>query len=788
MRVKMLASVVMMAMLCAVSSPVMAVATTPNTDNNINNITENSDDNPHRLKMGNTSIKGHIIDKSTNEHIPYVTITVKGTTIGTVADATGHFTMRNLPDDEFTIVAEFLGYKTVEYTVAAKHAKSLDISLTLEEQPMSMDDVVVSATRNETNKKNTATIVNVTSSKIFDNTASTNLAESIKFQPGLRVENTCGNCGAVQLRINGLEGQYSQILLDSNPIFSSLAGVYGVEQLPVAMIERVEVIRGGGSALFGSNAIGGVVNIITKEPLRNSLSLSHTTNLMHGDTPEFNTSLNGSFVSDDHRAGLYLFGMVKDRSAFDYNKDGFTDVLKMESETIGFRGYYKTSAYSKLTAEYHHISEYRRGGDNIDMPPHMAEIAEDVKHKIDGGSLRFSYFSPDARHTFDIYTSAQAISRNSYYGTGKDPNAYGRTQDLTWVSGAQYSYSMLRCLFMPAQFTVGAEYSYNDLDDHSIGFDRSIMQTVRTAGVFVQNEWQSDKVNFVVGGRFDKHSMMENVIFSPRANLRYSPIEDIGLRVSYSSGYRAPQAFDEDLHIDAVNNQSSIIELDPNLKPEYSHSLSASADLYHNFGTLQANLLVEGFYTILDDVFALAKTGENEAGYIIQTRYNAAGAKVKGLTGELKLGIPRVFDLQVGYTFQRSQYDEPEEWSESVEPQRRMFRTPDHYAYFTATADITRNLKASLFGNYTGKMLVPHSAGYIDADRNEITPRFWDMGMRVAYNIELTSVISMEVFAGVKNILDSFQDDIDCGPFRDSVYVYGPMMPRTYFFGVNFKM
>ena len=341
---------------------------------------------------------------------------------------------------------------------------------------------------------------------------------------------------------------------------------------------------------------------------------------------------------------------------------------------------------------------------------------------------------------------------------------------------------------MPAQFTVGAEYSYNDLDDHSIGFDRSIMQTVRTAGVFVQNEWQSDKVNFVVGGRFDKHSMMENVIFSPRANLRYSPIEDIGLRVSYSSGYRAPQAFDEDLHIDAVNNQSSIIELDPNLKPEYSHSLSASADLYHNFGTLQANLLVEGFYTILDDVFALAKTGENEAGYIIQTRYNAAGAKVKGLTGELKLGIPRVFDLQVGYTFQRSQYDEPEEWSVSVEPQRRMFRTPDHYAYFTATADITRNLKASLFGNYTGKMLVPHSAGYIDADRNEITPRFWDMGMRVAYNIELTSVISMEVFAGVKNILDSFQDDIDCGPFRDSVYVYGPMMPRTYFFGVNFKM
>ena len=749
-------------------------------------ITDN--ENPQNRNTSDANIHGHILDAKTKQHIPYVVLSLKGTTYATGTDASGHYFLKNLPEGNYILVAEVIGYKKAEKSVKLVRNKSIEVNFTLEEEALSMNEVVVSATRNETNKKNTATIVNVASAKLFENTASSNLAESMAFQPGLRVENTCGNCGAVQLRINGLEGQYSQVLLDSNPIFSSLAGVYGLEQLPVAMIERVEVIRGGGSALFGSNAIGGVVNIITKEPLRNSLSLANTTNLIEGKTAEFNTSFNGSFVSDNHRAGVYLFGMVKSRDAHDYNDDGFSDILKMDSKTLGFRGYYKTSAHSKLTAEYHHIGEYRRGGNNIDQPPHMADIAEDVRHQINGGSLRFNYFAPNSRHFADVYVSSQGIRRNSYYGTGKDPNAYGITNDITITAGAQYSYVFEKCLFMPAQFTVGAEYSYNDLDDHSIGFDRKIMQTVRTAGVYLQNEWQSDKVNFVIGGRFDKHNMMEKIIFSPRANLRYSPIEDIGLRVSYSSGYRAPQAFDEDLHIDAVNNQSSIIVLDENLRPEYSHSFSASADLYHNFGSLQTNLLVEGFYTILDDVFALAKTGENEAGYILQTRYNAAGAEVKGLTAELKLGIPSVFEWQMGYTFQRSRYDEPEEWSENVEPQRRMFRTPDHYAYFTASADITKRFKASIFGNYTGRMLVQHNAGYIENDRDELTPQFFDAGLKLSYTFSLSDSINLEINGGMKNIFDSYQDDIDRGPFRDSVYVYGPMLPRTYFFGLKFTM
>lgn len=778
----------------------MLMAATPNFDTHASTVTtpdtppvETSDntpdtESPDRRKGTDANIYGHIVSPDRQEHIPFVTISVKGTTIGTTADATGHYYLKNLPEGKCTVVAEAIGYRTVEQTIDVRRNNTVEVNFVMEEQTLAVDEVVVSATRNVTNKKSSAVIVNVASAKLFDNTASTNLAETMKFQSGLRIENNCGNCGTTQLRINGLDGQYSQILLDSNPIFSSLAAVYGLEQLPTSMIERVEVIRGGGSALFGSNAIGGVVNIITKEPLRNTLTLSNVTNVAQDGTAEFNTALNGSFVSEDRRAGVYLFGMVKDRDAYDRNKDGFTDIPHLKSETIGFRGYYKTSAYTKLTAEYHHIHEFRRGGDSIDLAPHLTDIAEQLDHQIDGGSLRFDGFSADSRHRYGAGVSAQGIRRNSYYGTEKNPDTYGHTNDLTIVASAQYTYSFERCLFMPAQLTAGAEYTYNDLSDDFPAIGRHMSQTVQSGGAYLQNEWQSDKLNIIVGGRLDAHNMVDKPVFSPRANVRYSPHRDIGLRLSYSSGYRAPQAYNEDLHIDVLNRQAAIIQIDPDLKPEHSHSVSASADLYHNFGSVQTNLLIEGFYTKLKDVFALSKVGEDEAGNIIKLRHNASGATVKGITTEFKIGMSGIFEVQAGYTFQRSRYDEPERWSDNVEPQRRMFRSPDSYGYLTADFDITRRFTASLFGNYTGRMLVQHNAGYIAQDTERLTPSFWDMGLRMAYGFRLSDFIGMELSAGVKNLFDSFQNDLDYGPAKDSVYIYGPTQPRTFFVGLKLTL
>ena len=138
-----------------------------------------------------------------------------------------------------------------------------------------LDQVVVTSSKSEVRRRESPALVNVITGKLFETVGACSLADGLNFQPGVRVENDCQNCGFTQVRINGLDGHYSQILMNSRPVFSALTGVYGLEQIPANMIERVEVMRGGGSALFGSSAIGGTINIITKDPMTNSARVAH---------------------------------------------------------------------------------------------------------------------------------------------------------------------------------------------------------------------------------------------------------------------------------------------------------------------------------------------------------------------------------------------------------------------------------------------------------------------------------------------------------------------------------
>ena len=732
-----------------------------------------------------THIYGHIIDKATGEHLPYITVVLKGTTIGVTTENTGHYLMRDIPEGTYTIEVAAIGYKIERREITVKKGMSYEVNFMLEEDLIQIEGVIVSATRSETTRRMSPTLVNVVGMDVYEKTNSTTVAQGLSFQPGVRVENNCQNCGFQQVRINGLDGQYTQILIDSRPVFSALAGVYGIEQLPANMVDRVEVMRGGGSALFGSSAIAGTVNIITKEPVRNSASVSHTTTSIGGTSAFHNTTdINASIVSEDNKLGLAIFGQNTAKDAWDANGDGFTELSKISGQTAGFRGYVKTGLYSKITAEYHHLQEFRRGGDNLDLPPHEAMIAEQTKHGINTGGLKFDWFSKNQKHRLNAFASVQHINRESYYGAGMDPNAYGKTLDLTWVGGAQYVYKFEDCLFMPADLTAGLEYNEDYLRDNMWGYGRQTDQTVRIASAYAQNEWKNETWGFLLGGRLDKHNLLKGLIFSPRANFRYNPTENINLRASYSYGFRAPQAFDEDLHIDNVGGTVSMIRLADDLSVEKSQSVSVSADIYHNWGEWQGNFLVEGFFTDLGDVFALKEIGF-EDGILIKERYNESGARVFGGNLEGKIAYRNIFQLQLGLTAQDSKYKVARSWSDDVEATRDMFRTPDFHGYFTASYNPVKKLTLALSGTYTGSMLIEHHAGMIERNMTVKTAPFWDMGFKAAYDFRIYNSFDLQLNAGVQNIFNSFQKDFDSGADRDSGYMYGPTLPRCFYFGIR---
>ena len=730
-------------------------------------------------------IHGHVIDKATGEHLPYIVVMLKGTTIGVTTEHTGHYMIRNIPEGRFTIEVSAIGYKTQTREVNIVKGRSYEVNFTLEEDFVQIDGVIVSATRSETTRRMSPTLVNVVGMDTYDRTNATTVAQGLSFQPGVRVENNCQNCGFQQVRINGLDGQYTQILIDSRPIFSALAGVYGIEQLPANMVDRVEVMRGGGSALFGSSAIAGTINIITREPVRNSAAISHTATSIAGSSALHNTTdINASIVSEDNKLGIAVFGQNTAKDAWDANGDGFTELSAISGQTMGFRGYLKTGLYSKLTAEYHHLQEFRRGGDNLDLPPHEAMIAEQTDHGINTGGLKFDWFSKDQRHRLNTFASLQHIERESYYGAGKDPNAYGKTTDLTWVAGAQYIYKAEKCVFMPADLTVGLEYNEDYLRDNMWGYNRTTDQIVRIVSAYAQNEWKNSQWGILLGGRLDKHNLIDGIIFSPRANIRYNPTENVNFRASYSYGFRAPQAFDEDLHIDNVGGTVSMIRLSDDLAVEKSQSVSVSADIYHSWGNWQANMLAEGFFTDLDDVFALRELGF-ENGILIKERHNESGARVFGGNLEGKVAYKNLLQVQMGVTVQKSRYKEYRSWGEGVEATRDMFRTPDLHGYMTASYNLFKELTLALTGTYTGSMLVEHHAGMIEKNMTVRTPDFWDMGLKAAYTLKLYENFNLQVNAGVQNILNSFQNDFDSGADRDSGYMYGPTLPRTFFMGLK---
>ncbi len=759
------------------------------------------------------NVVGHVT--SNGEHLAFATIGVKGTTIGTMTDETGHFQLVNLPLGEQTVVVSMVGYIPQERKVILDTGKTRELKFDLAEDVLNLAEVVVSADRAEQKRTEAAVIVNTISPKLFESSQSVTLGEGLNFTPGLRLENNCQNCGFSQVRMNGMEGPYSQILINSRPIFSGLAGVYGLELIPANMIEKVEVVRGGGSALFGSNAIAGTINIIMKEPNFNSYEAGVNYGLSGlgvegaGDpASDYSVNFNATVVSDDHKSGVSVYGFKRNRDMFDANDDGFSETSTLENLTFGAKAFHRFGYRDKLSVDFFAINEDREGGNGFDLPFHERDVAENVSHKMNVVGTTYEKFYRDA-DLLSIYASAQFLNRDSYYGAGQSLKDYGNSNDNSYNVGAQY-----KALFGNSSLVAGLENTGDYLVDKKLGHpeyeivDGEIVeshtgntvvadQSSVTSGIFAQYELKINRLKIAAGARYDHYSIEDKQqagggnsgdVFSPRLSLMYDVVKSLQLRTSYSQGYRAPQIFDEDLHIETSEATKILHKNAADLKQETSHSYMLSLDYNEQVGNVFVGFLLEGFYTKLEDAFATSREPGNAPGEIINTRFNSTGAKVNGINMELKFKPSKALSLNSGFTIQKSEYEDVQEDF----PVKRFFRTPDNYGFFALDWDFTKNFCFSATGNYTGSMLVPYFGTDSELDENDEpigqlreSDSFFDFGTKLSYKVKLNGA-SIEFSGGIKNIFNSYQDDFDVSEDRDPAYIYGPVNPRTVYFGIKF--
>jgi outer membrane receptor for ferrienterochelin and colicins len=745
-------------------------------------------------------IIGHVV--AYGEHIPFVNIYLENTNYGTTTDATGHYMMIDLPEGKFTLVAKMIGYKTEKRPITLKAGETIEIKFELEEEVMKVDEVVITGTKTFKRQTESAVIVNVVDSRTIKNIAAQTVSEALNFQPGLRMEVDCQTCNYSQLRMNGLGGAYSQILVNSRAVFSPLTGLYGLEQLPSEMVERIEVVRGGASALYGSSAIGGTVNIITRMPQRNSFEITSNNTVIGDGSTDFN--LNGTLtaLSQKRNAGVALYTSHRQRDAYDHNGDRFSELPSLTNNSFGLNSFFRLDEKQKLEANLSSMHEYRYGGEMTDGPAYLARQSEERTHDVLMGGVDYELTSEEGNRTLALYTAGQYTKRKHFTGIAPDEGPdlqdynnnppYGNSKNYTLQMGAQLNQTVQDFIRGTNTFTFGAEYVVDDVFDEIESYEYLIDQNSRNLGAFVQSDWMlSRKVTLLTGVRADKHNFVDALIVNPRISFLYKPGINGQFRLSWSTGFRAPQAFDADMHIAFAGGGIQTIQLSEDLKEERSQSWSTSFNWDRPTEKHIYGFTLEGFYTRLKDAFIQEEIGTTEKGNSILEKRNGGASNVYGATLEARLNYNRKLQVETGVTLQKSIYENPVAWSEELPGTKDYLRTPESYGYYTFTWTPGDRFSTTLSGIYTGSMLVPHYGAAEDPGTPEQdilfqSPEFLETNLKLAYTFELQRLdSSIELFGGINNMLNQYQDDFDSGKNRDSGYVYGPARPRTFFIGLR---
>jgi len=643
-------------------------------------------------------------------------------------------------------------------------------------------------------------------------------SRAIELVNGLRVENNCQNCNTSDVRLLGLDGMYNQLLFDGAPLMSGLGRVYGIEQVPAAFVNRIEVVKGGGSALYGPGAVAGVVNLISEQPTRNGGFAQTGMEWQRGQPSAFVTG-RGDLVSENGYKGLSLVGQWSKNNPIDFDHDGYTEISEKEMKVVGAQGWYAMGENTTLRANYTFTNEERRGGNRFDLPMWLTGITEAAEVDYHRGGLYLDQIINEDID-FNLGYSFAYIKRWSYYGglgpiitdpldpdyhpDPLNPNSPDSNAEKAFRA---YGYTQNPLHYLDSQFNIrhgdhalalGVQYKRETLRDDKRNGDgvtllRGERETFTNLGVYVQDEWGiNESVDLIFGVRSDKSNLLDDLIFSPRVAVAWKTSEQWTVRGGISTGFRVPEIFDEDLHVDHINGDQVRNRNADDLKEERAITFMLGTDWRNNDGNLSWDLTAS--YTDIEDTFSLSEIKlDSITGEKYQLRENSTGSQVLGVETNLAWQIINTLRLDTGLAWYSSLFDERQTiyddtgevppGDETILESRKYLKNPE----LTGKAQLTWSpiplIDAFMGINYTGKM---YALNNNTATLNR-TDDFWAVDAGGALHLGAQGPGHWHILFGVRNIFDQRQKDFTTGVERDSDYVYGPRFARSYYASARYN-
>lgn len=774
---------------------------------------------------------GDVKDKNTGEHISFVTITVKGTKLGTRSDITGHYKLAHLPVGLQTVVATVEGYIPQEMEVMMEKGKSSEIFFELERDAFNLEQVVVTGTRTPHRIKNVPIRTEVVSSQALRNKNAWNVFEALEGVTGIRVESQCQFCNFTMVRMQGLGAEHTQVLINGQPVYSGLASVYGLEQIGTGDIDRIEVVKGAGSALYGSSAVAGAINIITKEPSRIP---SLTADLQFGSYGTNVYNLNGSMQNEKGNIGLNVYAQKIDHDAIDQTaeginrnevrrKDSISDRVASNLHNLGFSLYADRPFFSddRIIIRGKAINEKRAGGaitddvyknpftegtENITTNRYEAELTY-IKPLGEATDLTFTtaYINHNREATNDSYLSDFKRVYNDSTPDVQDMRPYIAKENTlvsTLTLGTKLGKHNLLFGVQNYMTRLNETGMYIIVDPSSAYYQTSYKSTAHKQahefGAFVQDEWNiNSDLSIVPGLRLDYHSSSERYeadqkVFdgefpvanfsqtsvNPRLAARYNLNRHITLRANAGTGFRAPYGFSEDLHL---CSGSPRVWKSTDLRPEKSYSGNLSADYYGHHFQISGNL----FYTYLKDKidFSDASDDAKARGYTYQWN-NIDDATVAGV--ELTILVNPVRNLNIGldFTFNDGRYrNNRDDWKGTE--YEEISRYIPRFAQTTGGLKVEyspKNWFFSINADYQGKMYIDYNS---EDDPN--TSKIKQTNPYVIFNARVARNLgnNFNLYVGGKNIFGYIQDEKH---LDDAAFIYAPLYGAMFYCGLSIRI